>query len=209
MWSTCSSLVNSRQTVDEFVSSRSERQWCLFVDRDGVINRRVVDGYVCSWDEFEFLPGAADALVTLARWAPHVVVVTNQQGVGKGVMSDRDLADIHTRMLTQLSAHGAHVDSVRFCPHLAASECSCRKPEPGLALAWLAEHASVEPRLSVMVGDSDSDMDMARALSSATGGCARVRITDDVRSAADCDVAYRSLAEFAADVQLILEDREK
>lgn len=209
MSSTCSSLVTRHQIVEELVSSRSDRRWCLFIDRDGVINRRVVDGYVRSWDEFEFLPGVGDAMATFARWAPHVVVVTNQQGVGKGLMTERDLAEIHAGMLTQLAASGATVDAVLACPHLADGGCNCRKPRPGLALGWLAEHALVDPALSVMVGDSESDMDMAHELATATGGCTRIRIAADGKSTRNCDVAYGSLAEFAADVELTTEGQRR
>jgi D-glycero-D-manno-heptose 1,7-bisphosphate phosphatase len=196
---------NRREFIEGIVSARSGRQWCLFIDRDGVINRRIVEGYVQSWDQFEFLPGVLDALATLAQWAPQMVVVTNQQGVGKGLMSGHDLSDIHSRMRTELAARDVELDDVLTCPHLAEIGCSCRKPAPGLALQWLREHSSVDPRLSVMVGDSDSDMEMAGALAAAAGGCARIRIAADGEPPGDYDAAFTSLAEFAADVQLMVE----
>ena len=80
------------------VRDRVDRRWVLFLDRDGVINTRIVDGYVRQWNDFGFTPGAIGALATLSRWAPEIAVVTNQQGVGKRLMSADALNDIHSRM---------------------------------------------------------------------------------------------------------------
>lgn len=73
--------------IRKMVAERAGHQWCLFLDRDGVINRQVVGDYVRNWRQFEWLPGAARALKKLRAWAPYIVVVTNQQGVGAGLMS--------------------------------------------------------------------------------------------------------------------------
>jgi D-glycero-D-manno-heptose 1,7-bisphosphate phosphatase len=187
--------------LEVLVRERADAEWCLFVDRDGVINRRVVGGYVRSWSEFSFVPGAVEALVRLALWAPHVVVVTNQQGVGKGVMSDADLDEVHARMLEVLAVAGATVDAVLVCPHLASAGCACRKPSPGLARAWLAEHRACDGALSVMLGDSDSDMVMARRLGDETGGCVAIGIG----GANGADTSYRSLTELGDHVTAYLE----
>ncbi|WP_367267558.1 hypothetical protein [Microbacterium sp.] len=76
-------------------------------------------GYVQTWDEFEFIPGALEALRTLATWAPRIVIVTNQQGVGKGFMSEADLGSIHDRMVKAVTSAGGRIDAVQTCPHLA------------------------------------------------------------------------------------------
>src|SRR4051794_27950844 len=120
-----------------------ERNWCLFLDRDGVINKRIVGDYVRSTRDFEFLGGSLSALNSLARWAPQVAVVTNQQGVGKGLMSHADLEVVHGQMLTRIRENGGRVDAVLVCPHLASDGCACRKPGTGLVSAWLAEHPEI------------------------------------------------------------------
>jgi len=187
--------------LGELVRERADAEWCLFLDRDGVINRRISGGYVLRREELTFVPGALEALATLSGWAPHVVVVTNQQGVGKGLMSDSDLDTVHARMLDATSAAGAVIDAVLSCPHLASAGCECRKPRPGLASAWLAEHPTCAAHLSVMVGDSASDIAMARLLAAETGGCRAI----GVGGVAGADLGYRSLAHLGEALPTYLE----
>ena len=184
------------------VRKRAHRSWCLFLDRDGVINSRIMNSYVRDWTEFEFEPGALRALAVLARWAPRIVIVTNQQGVGKGLMTAEDLADIHDRLRSVVAAAGGRIDAVRSCPHLSADECYCRKPLPGMATGYLKAHPELDGSLSVMVGDTASDMEMGRLLTVAAGGGARVRIADRMDPSADA--TYPSLAAFARAAERIL-----
>lgn len=171
--------------------------WTLFLDRDGVINRRIVGDYVRSPDQFEFLPGVSGALSLLADWAPRIVVITNQQGVGRGLMTHAAVDEIHDVMIDRVAAGGGRIDEVLVCPHLVARRCPCRKPAPGLASAWLAAHPDVDPRLSVMIGDAASDIAMGVALARRTGRCDTVRIGSvDPRA----DYSARSLAAFAASI---------
>lgn len=172
--------------------------WCLFLDRDGVINTRIMDGYVRSWAEFRFEPGALAALVTLSQWAPRIVVVTNQQGVGKGLMSSADLDDVHARMRRAVVDAGGRIDSIRSCPHLASAGCACRKPRLGLATHYLTAHPEVDGSASVLVGDTASDIEMGRRLREFTGGCVTIRIDGAPDPLADA--TFPSLAAFAASV---------
>ena len=166
-----------RAAVGKLVADRIGRDWCLFLDRDGVINRRVVGDYVRSWRQFEWLPGAQVALKTLREWAPHLVVVTNQQGIGKGLMSARDVATVHTHLEADLAAGGVAIDGFAVCPHLESAGCACRKPAPGLvrwndaprgvALPWKSDDLSAA--LGVTVSDEDrhtalGDAKWARAI---------------------------------------------
>lgn len=176
--------------------ARQGQNWCLFIDRDGVINTRIVDGYVRNWEEFNFIPGALGALRTLARWAPHIVVVTNQQGVGKSLMTAAELDAIHDRMLRAIAESGGRIDAIQACTHLASAECDCRKPQPGLAVAYLAAHPAIDGSLSIMVGDMPSDIEMGRRLAAATDDCFTVRIAQDLDLHADA--TFASLADFAS-----------
>lgn len=184
--------------IASLLGDRSGRTWCLFLDRDGVINERIRDGYVRTWDGFHFLPGVLDALRSLAAWAPRIVVVTNQQGVGKRLMSVDALEDIHRQMVSDVAQAGGRIDAVQFCPHLASEECACRKPLPGMATAYLDAHPDIDGSLSIMVGDTDSDIEMARRLGAITGGCVAVRI--DGAQDPCADLTFIGLTEFAAAV---------
>lgn len=185
--------------VCDLVAERVGLEWCLFLDRDGVLNRRVVGDYVRSWSDFELLPGVEAALRTLTRWAPHTVVITNQQGVGKGLMSPEQLESIHARFLERVAAADARIESVLSCMHREDEACACRKPRPGLALTWLREHPSVAAARSVMVGDAASDVAMAHNLAEITGGCTALMVGDAVTDVRP-DARFDSLADLAAHV---------
>ena len=130
----------------------------LFLDRDGVINRRLPGAYVKRWDEFEFIDGTLAALAYLTKRFDRTFVVTNQQGIGKDLMSVADLSLIHERMTWKVLSAGGHIDGIYYCPHLAADGCNCRKPAPGLALQAREEYSEVDFSRSLMVGDSLADM---------------------------------------------------
>lgn len=134
------------------------RDWTLFLDRDGVINRKLENAYVRNWDEYEFLPGAKDAIRKLAGIFGTVIVVTNQQGIGKGLMTTAHLANIHERMVAAITESGGRIDGIYYCPHLASDNCDCRKPRTGMAKAAAADHPGIELARSIMVGDSAHDM---------------------------------------------------
>lgn len=162
--------------IRKMVAERAGHQWCLFLDRDGVINRQVVGDYVRNWRQFEWLPGAARALKKLRAWAPYIVVVTNQQGVGAGLMSAVDVMVIHRHLQMQLASDGVLIDGFQVCPHHRSQRCGCRKPRPGLVLDWLRRHPDSEPLLSIVVGDSLSDLELAHNVAAAAGACASVQI---------------------------------
>ena len=141
-----------------------DKTWALFLDRDGVINRRLPGAYVRNWEEFQWLPGTLKAIAGLTQRTGRAFVVTNQQGVGKGLMAEEDLARIHARMLRQIKDAGGRIDAVYYCPDLASSVPNCRKPGPAMALQARKEFPEVEFQRSVMVGDSLSDMQFGQVL---------------------------------------------
>jgi histidinol-phosphate phosphatase family protein len=128
----------------------------VFLDRDGVICRNR-DDYVKSWEEFVLLPGAREALARLARSSLHVVIVTNQSAVNRGIISAATVEEIHTRMTDTIEAAGGRVDLVKYCPHRPDEGCDCRKPRPGMLLA-AAEELQINLRQSYLVGDARSDV---------------------------------------------------
>lgn len=130
----------------------------LFLDRDGVINRRINDGYVTEPSEFEFLPGVIDALKILTTKFQRIFIVTNQQGIGKGLMSDSDLEDVHAYMLEVFEENEIKIDKIYVCSALIDSNDPCRKPEIGMALQAKEDFPEIDLSYSVMVGDTMSDM---------------------------------------------------
>jgi D-glycero-D-manno-heptose 1,7-bisphosphate phosphatase len=133
----------------------------VFLDRDGTINVKAPEGdYVKSWSEFEFLPGARDAVIRLAAAGVRVVVVTNQRGVALGRMTHEDVEDIHARLLAEA---GDAIAAIYYCPHDHDS-CDCRKPRTGMFRQARAEFPDIEFERSTVIGDSRSDVEAARAI---------------------------------------------
>jgi D-glycero-D-manno-heptose 1,7-bisphosphate phosphatase len=136
----------------------------VFLDRDGVINRKAPEGsYVRTLEEFAFLPGAVEGLRLLATLEVPVVVVTNQRGIALGRMSEADVEAIHDHLRAEVSAAGGRLDLILHCPHDRGT-CECRKP--GSAMFSLAARTlpGVELDRSVMIGDTSADMEAARRI---------------------------------------------
>jgi D-glycero-alpha-D-manno-heptose 1-phosphate guanylyltransferase len=132
----------------------------LLLDRDGVINRLRPNDYVKSWSEFEFMPGVLDALRILSGKFSHIFIVTNQRGVGKGLMTDADLLSIHEKMLARIAEAGGRIDRI-YCCTAVSDEDPMRKPNPGMFHQIIKDHPDVRPESTVMIGDADSDMKFA------------------------------------------------
>ncbi|MEI8046488.1 MAG: HAD-IIIA family hydrolase [Bacteroidota bacterium] len=132
--------------------------WTLFLDRDGVINTRIPDDYVKHPDEFEFIQGVKEALAILSRIFNPVVVVTNQQGIGRGLMTSIQLDKVHEKMLSEVSAAGGRIDAVFYSPDLKNSRSFTRKPSVGMGLKAKKQFPSIHFRKSIMAGDTYSDI---------------------------------------------------
>ena len=144
----------------------------VFLDRDGVINHKLEGSYVTNWDEFHFLPDVFEAIKAIREKGYLVIVVTNQRGIARALMTERDLEEIHRKMLGELEEHGAQVDDIFYCPHDLSDNCDCRKPKPGLLVRaqkkWCVDFAR-----SWIIGDSDSDVEAGRKV-----GCRGILTTN-------------------------------
>lgn len=154
--------------------------WSLMLDRDGVINRRIIDGYVTSWSEFEFLPGVLDALSILSRQFKYIFVITNQQGVGKGLMTMEQVDAIHDRMCEVIEEHGGRIDGILVCPQLATDPDNYRKPNPQMAFMAQEIVPDLDLNKCIMVGDGQLDVEFGR-----NAGTKTVFIGEDNDSADD------------------------
>lgn len=133
----------------------------VFLDRDGVINRKPPEGkYVERWEDFHLLPGVAKAVADLNEAGCKVIVVTNQRGVALGKYSHTAVQTIHENLQKHLAALGAHIDAFYYCPH-DRGQCDCRKPAPGLILQAFRDFPEANAANAVMIGDSLSDIEAA------------------------------------------------
>ena len=142
----------------------------VFLDRDGTIV--VEKGYITVPEKIELIPGVAEAIIRLRQAGWKVFVVTNQGCVGRGMITEDELGEIHFRMVSLLGAEGAVLDGIYACPHHPegsvpdyAIECDCRKPRPGMMERAAAEH-DLDLSQCVMIGDTKRDLEAARAAGS-------------------------------------------
>lgn len=135
-----------------------EQGWSLFLDRDGVINQRIPDDYVKLPEEFEFVPGVTQALKIFATLFNPIVVITNQQGIGRGLMTHSQLNLVHTKMLDKIAETGGRIDAVLYSPDLKNTNSFSRKPAVGLGLKARKQFPSINFKRSIMAGDSYSDI---------------------------------------------------
>jgi D-glycero-D-manno-heptose 1,7-bisphosphate phosphatase len=134
----------------------------VFFDRDGTINVKLPDGrYVTTWEEFLFLPDTFQTLQEIKGKGYKTIIVTNQRGIARGIMTDVQLQDLHEKMQSVLDPYGCQFDHIFYCPHDIHEKCSCRKPEPGL-LVMAEQYYCIDKEHSYMVGDSASDMEAGR-----------------------------------------------
>jgi D-glycero-D-manno-heptose 1,7-bisphosphate phosphatase len=133
----------------------------IFLDRDGVIIENC-DDYVRQWEDVQILPGALEALSRASRSKYKIVIVTNQAGVGRGMIPLDVAHSINQRLVEIISASGGRVDGVYMCPHKAEDKCACRKPQPGMLLQ-AARDLDLDLTQSIMIGDAVTDLQAARA----------------------------------------------
>jgi D-glycero-D-manno-heptose 1,7-bisphosphate phosphatase len=136
----------------------------VFLDRDGVINRKLPEGqFVSDWNEFGMLPGVESAIAALNRSGRRVIVISNQSGIARGLYTHSHVETLHGRLQHHLADHGAHLDAVYYCPH-DDDQCDCRKPKTGLFLQAFHDFPDAEIGNSIVIGDSISDIETAHNL---------------------------------------------
>ncbi len=140
------------------------KDWTLFLDRDGVINQRFVDNYVATVEDFHFIDGVTEAIKHFTTSFGRLLVVTNQQGIDKGLMTDDDLAKVHNYMLAEIEKANGRVSKVYYCAGLAKHRPFRRKPQVGMGLHAKADYPEINFKKSVMAGDSKTDMEFGKRL---------------------------------------------
>lgn len=173
----------------------TSNDWTLFLDRDGVLNYEKNDDYILNWEEFQFYPTTLEALALLRTQFARIFLVTNQKGVGKGLMLLEDLEHIHAKMLEAIKAKGGNLDHIFFCSDID-SDSPNRKPNPGMAFQAKALYPEIEFAKSIMVGNRPSDMAFGKNAGMHTVFVATTH-PETAFPHPQIDLRYENLLEFA------------
>lgn len=179
------------------------KQKAIFLDRDGTINRYV--GFLRDIDEFELLPGVADAIKAINASGYLAIVVTNQPVIARGEVTYEQLQEIHNKMETLLGQQGAYLDAIYFCPHHPHKgyegevpelkyECECRKPKPGMLLK-AADDFNIDLNQSWMIGDGENDIKAGEAAGCKTALIGEEDFGQDLTGQGLLDIVSNILAQ--------------
>ena len=141
-----------------------DSSWTIFLDRDGVINRRKPGSYIKNIRQFEFIDGAKKAIAKLGKKFTKIIVITNQQGLGKGLMTIDELNTVNNYMVNEITKAGGRIDGIYFCPELTTDKNNCRKPAPSMAFKAKKDFPSIDFHKSIIFGDSISDIQFGKNL---------------------------------------------
>ena len=144
-----------------------DKNWTLFLDRDGVINYEKHNDYIHKWSEFKFYEGVLEAMTIFSKKFKHIVVVTNQRGIGKGVTKEEDVIYLHKKMKESMVKNGGRIDAVYYCKDIDSSSL-CRKPNIGMGLQAVKDFPTIDLTKAIMIGNSLSDMQFGKNLGIAT-----------------------------------------
>lgn len=140
----------------------ADKAWTLFLDRDGVINERPHCDYVRHIEAFRWIPGVLESMPVLSEIFGRIIIVTNQQGVGLGLMSSDQLSLIHQHMKQRIRAAGGRIDAIMSCTMLRDEPDNCRKPHLAMAIQAKQKFPEIDFKKSIMVGDTESDIQFGR-----------------------------------------------
>ncbi|HRN56393.1 MAG TPA: HAD-IIIA family hydrolase [Agriterribacter sp.] len=176
--------------------TKIDKSWTLFLDRDGVINEETVGSYITRWEDFRFYDGVPEALRIFAGRFGRVIIVTNQRGVSKRLMTEQDLKDIHLNMVKAIQLNGGRIDRIYYCIDME-EESLCRKPNPGMGLQAKKDFPGIDFTRSLMIGNTMHDMLFGKKLGMYTFFIASNRPAPSLPDA-HTDAVFTSLAAVAA-----------
>ena len=175
-----------------------ESDWTLFLDRDGVINTELPGDYVKHWKDFHFESGVLEAMAMLNKTFRHIVLVTNQRGIGAGLMTEGDLHFIHDKMMEAIHTAGGRIDAIFYCPDEDRTSPH-RKPHPYMGLKARERFPDILFQRSVMAGNSLSDMEFGKGLGMHTVFIDDKKALKGIRMPG-MDEIYESLLEYAESI---------
>lgn len=174
--------------------SQVNNNWTLFLDRDGVLNHDI-QPYTLHKSKFVFYDGVLEALKIFNGIFRHILVVTNQRGVARKLMTEQDLFDIHDFMLEEIKTSGGRIDKIYYCSAMDNDHPN-RKPNPGMALEAMKDHPLILKQHSIMVGNNISDMQFGRNAGLHTVLLTTTGVSVELPHPL-VDLQYNSLIEFA------------
>ena len=128
----------------------------LFIDRDGTIIKQIDGYYISSIEQIELIENIFPAILMLQNEGYLIIIVTNQAGINKGILSNEQVDEINQHIIQLLKKQGINISAVYVCPHKPEEQCKCRKPQPGLLLKAAKEY-NIDLENSIMIGDTDKD----------------------------------------------------
>jgi len=150
----------------------------IFLDRDGIINKSAgKHKYILDWNSFEFLPGFINTFRKICKLNYKLIIVTNQQCIGKGLINETELNAIHNNMVNTLSMNQIYIQNIYYCPHLVEEKCNCRKPNVGMLIKAKKELGlKIDYNYCFLIGDRFSDISAGIAF-----GCKTILLNSCMR----------------------------
>lgn len=187
-------------SVKHQTSSIQHQKRALFLDRDGVINVEKDGSYIFSLHEFEFYPRAKEAIVMLSHQFDYTFIVTNQRGIGRGLMSEAALQEIHDYLIREVNDAGGRIDKIYYATAVDSNHY-LRKPNTGMALQAYTDYPDFDFKQSVMVGNNISDMKFGKAMSMKTIFLHTTQSEMELPNAL-VDMQFASMYDYAASFNL-------
>lgn len=173
---------------------------CVFFDRDGIINRSPGADYVERWEDFKLIPEFVDVLRTVRSLGYEAVVVSNQRGVARGIMSAEAVEEIHRNMQNLLAEeYDLKLLDILYCPH-DEGECECRKPKPGMLIEAAGRH-DIDLKSSWMVGDQEKDIEAGKR-----AGCRTILVASEAETKTKADLSRRSNGRKGTKADVVIND---
>lgn len=172
-----------------------DKTWTLFLDRDGVINDRLIDDYVKYLHDLRIIDGVPEAIAIFAKKFGRIVVVTNQQGIGRGMMTVEDLLLVHGYIEEVINNGGGRIDKFYFAHQLASEKSNYRKPGTGMGLKAQRDFPEIDFNKSLMIGDSESDIEFGMKL-----GMKTVMLKNDRNVETKADYIFKHLYEVSKEL---------
>lgn len=167
-----------------------DKTWTLFLDRDGVINHQIENDYVKTPAEFKLIDGVLEAIAHFSEMFGRILIVTNQQGINRGIMTEEQLTILHGYLLDRVKMSGGRIDKIYFAPQLATESGYYRKPGVGMGLHAKKDFPEIDFEKSIIIGDSETDIQFGTKL-----GMKTIMLTKGRNLSSKADYIFQNLHE--------------
>lgn len=189
-------VIRELEPLPSFNNLPIDKSWTLFLDRDGVFNHQIIDDYVKQVHELKIIKGVPEALAEFTKQFGKILVVTNQQGVGKGVMTEDDLHHLNGYIVNLVETYGGKIDKIYFAPQLREEGSNYRKNGTGMGLHAKFDYPEIDFSKSILVGDSESDIEFGTKL-----GMKTVMLKNSRNLSTKADYIFENLYDVANNLE--------